>query len=123
MEFLEETIALANSTYGDILDIKFDTFNQVEHFLNVLSRKLSNATFLVFTGRCERCHANKHGHWTYVDETTLTVETLVKFLRHLKTQGILCVHERVSGLQLSHFLCNIQINVRRTREEIQKASA
>ena len=119
LEMVEETIRFVNEKYNDLLDVQFDTLDDVLHFRKVLETELSSATFFVFEGRC-RCHPYERGHWTYMDESPLTIGTLLEFIRHLKSQGFLCEHEKVHSVQTCHIVCLIQVNV--TSCTVQEAS-
>ena len=109
MEFLEETIRFVNEKYDDLLDVHFDTLCQVEFFTGVLEVELTNAHFFVFEGRCPRCSPRDSGHWTYTDNSPLSIGTLLEFMRHLKTINFLCEHERIDSVQTCHFLCLIKL--------------
>ncbi len=111
MEFLEETIRFLNEKYNGLIDVQFETLSQVEFFTTVLQTELTNATFLIFEGRCPLCNPGESGHWTYMDSSPLTIGTLLEFTRYLQSITFLCKHERIDSVQTCHFLCTIKLKL------------
>ncbi len=123
MEDLETQLREMNNHFSKFLDVAFDTRMDIRHFARLLDTPLAHATFLSFTGRCTLCHDCAYGYWTYVDfSTPLVMRGLVRFLSHLKDTGFLCIHEIVTGVRSSRYICVLEINATRTVQEAQTPS-
>ena len=120
MEDLERQLLEMNNHFSKFLDVTFDTRTHIYQFTRLLDTPLAHATFLSFTGRCTLCHDCAYGHWAYVDfATPLMMRGLVRFLSHLKDTGFLCIHEIVTGVRSTRYICVVEINATRTVQEAQ----
>ena len=95
-----EIIRLVNARYNFILDVSFSTYSEIIDFVELMKAEISNSMFIMFENRCPECHDMDIGHYTYINDLPLTIGVLFEFVRHMKMQGRVCVHEKIDTLSL-----------------------